>query len=262
MKRILMVLIAVLVLSVLVSCGEENAVTTGQEADATTPAETTAPTTIEGTLDTTTETPVTTKAPVTTSQPESVSRPTWEAMLSAAKFENYTLSLEGAMTVMQNGESVGENNVKETVKVTADKMLVEMYAEVEDSSASDKETILLEGDVARAQKLQYEQIFLALLSDYDNFIYDAASGTYKVANTVSMDIVLKAVSLSEDGTITDVFDLPAVIEMREATVELSADGSLVKLVCDYSQKMELGAFTETSGITTWTFSNYGTTVIE
>lgn len=63
-------------------------------------------------------------------------------------------------------------------------------------------------------------------------------------------------------TYFDGFDVPAVIEMREATVELSADGSLVKLVCDYSQKMELGIVTETSGITTWTFSNYGTTVIE
>ncbi|MBR6769259.1 MAG: hypothetical protein IKM34_07225 [Clostridia bacterium] len=261
MKRILMVLIAVLVLSVLVSCGDESAVTT-KEADATTPAETTAPTTIKEVLDTTTETPVTTKAPVTTSQPESISRPAWEAMLSAAKFENYTLSLEGAMTVTQNGESAVENNVKETVKVTADKVLAEMYAEDEDSSASDKVTLLFEGDVAKAHKIQYEQIFLALLSDYDNFVYDAASGTYKVANTVSMDIVLKAVSLSGNGTITEIFDVPAVIEMREATVELSADGSLVKLVCDYSQKMELGIVTETSGITTWTFSNYGTTVIE
>lgn len=262
MKRILMVLIAVLVLSVLVSCGEESAVTT-KEADATTPAGTTAPTTIKEVLDTTTA-PVTTEAPVTTSQPESISRPAWEAMLSAAKFENYTLSLEGAMTVLQNGENAGTSNVKETFKITKDKLWVEMYGETVDSSASDQQTILFVGEAAEAQKLQCEQIFLALLAEYDNFIYDAESGSYKLHKTVTLDTTLKAFSFSQDGTIRETFDMPTVIEMREATVELSADGSLVKFICDYSQTMQydIETVTETTGITTWTFSNYGTTVIE
>lgn len=256
MKRILIIVLGVLLLAALIFCVVEIA--DSEEAPETTKA-------IETTkTPDTTKVPDTTKTPETTKAPEGVSRPTWDDMLSAAKFENYTFSMEGAMTVLQNGENAGTSNVKETFKVTKDKLWVEMYGETVDSSASDQQTILFVGEAAAAQKLQCEQIFLALLAEYDNFTYDAASDSYKLHKTVTLDTTLKAFSFSQDGTIRETFDMPAVIEMREATVELSVDGSLVKFVCDYSQTMQydIETVTETTGITTWTFGNYGTTVIE
>ena len=136
------------------------------------------------------------------------------------------------------------------------------FAEDLDSPAEDEELVIADGEIAEAQKLQYSQVFMTLLEDYKNFTYDADTNTYKVMTNVKVEKVLKAVSFSPDGSVTT-FDLPTVLEMREAEVTVSSDGKLIKFVCDYSQTMDMyGTTMVTAGKTTWTFSDYGTTVIE
>ncbi len=189
-----------------------------------------------------------------------VSKDKWLSMLADSNFDNYTLKLEGTMTATSpNGNATSK--VKETIKIADGKMHIEMFAADENSTASDSHTMLLEGELAEMQKIQNSQIFMTLLKEYESFEYDEATKTYKVPQTVSIDTVLKGISMSGDEYVS--FDAPSKLEMREAEVTLSEDGKLIKFVCDYSQIMTMGedGTTSVSGVTTWEFSDYGTTVI-
>lgn len=186
----------------------------------------------------------------------------WEEMLSASNFGNYTLTMEGTMTVTQNGEIAAENQkTKQVLKVTADKLELTLYFfddEINEFVAM--EPAILEGELAQSQKEQSAQVYLALLAKRDSYIFDAATDSYKVTETVTFEAVLDALSYDENGN-EMTFEVPTTIEMREATLKLSEDGKLLSFTADYTQTMEMGVTTVTAGITTWSFSDYGTTVI-
>ena len=191
---------------------------------------------------------------------EGISADEWAAMLSESSFNNYTLSMDGVMTVVINGVENSTSRIKEIVKIDGEEMFIEMFASDIDSASTASETMFLNGEMAEMQKTQYTQLYLAMLEKCDNFSYDKETKTYKIANTVTIEKVLKAISESDDEITT--FDLPSVIEMKNAEVSISEDGKLLKLVCEYTQTMDMkGATISTSGTTTWTFSDYGTTVI-
>lgn len=180
----------------------------------------------------------------------------WNTMLSDANFENYTLTMEGTMTATDQGMPDTTSNVKSIIKMTEDKMALDI---LNDDILGD---LLFDGEIAEAQKIQYSQVFMTLLEDYKNFTYDAETDTYKVTTNVRIEKVLKGIII-ENGETPTLFDIPTVLEMREAEVTVSGDGKLLKFVCDYSQTMDVGGGEMSfSGITTWTFSDYGTTVIE
>ena len=185
----------------------------------------------------------------------------WAQMISEASFENYTLDAEGVMTVIQNGVEQAPSDVKQRIKVTADKIAISLSATDTETGADDSEDLVFDGDIAEAQKLQYSQLFMAMLKDFSNFTYDAETGTYVIPETVNIEMTLKAISIMGDAV--EMFDAPTKIEMREASVTVSEDGKLLKLVCDYTQTMDIyGAATSTAGKIVWSFSDYGTTVIE
>lgn len=189
-----------------------------------------------------------------------VSENEWDAMLDSKNFENYTLTLTGEMT-QSHGDTGYTSQVNETVKITKDKVLMITAAEVADPTVTEDRDVLFEGEMALAQKTQFEQIFLALLSKYESFVYDAQTKTYTVGQTVRMDIDLVSYSYDDTGVI-QTRSVPSTLEMQKATVTLSEDGKLMKFVCDYTQTMKLQENVVISGLTTWTFSDYGTTVIE
>ncbi len=189
-----------------------------------------------------------------------LSKDKWLEMISDASFENYTVKLEGTMTVTNKNENT-TNTIKEIIKFADDKMAMQMFVEDPNSSSDDPISFVIDGDMAKAQKIQNTQLFIALLQEYESFVYDGATKTYKVPNTISIDTVLKGFSSDENGMVT--IDVPAKLEMREAEVTVSNDGKLVKFVCDYSQTMTMDddGPTTVSGKTTWEFYDYGTTVI-
>ena len=188
--------------------------------------------------------------------PADVGAEGWAAMLAEDKFSNYSFTMSGTMTSTQGGESY-TSYAKETVKFANNKVAIGFFEDENDTEA-DWQT--LDGELAAAQRVQMTQIFMTLLEEYARYAYDANTNSYKLANTVTIDTVLKGFMMDEHGNISPM-DVPAVIEMRNGEVFLSDDGRLVKFVCDYSQKMN-GDQVSISGITTWEFFDYGTTVVE
>ncbi len=236
MKKIFLILISVCLLLALAACdGGENIdnLPTGTPTDAPTEAPTEAP--------------------------EGINESEWNEMLSDEVFENYTVIMDGKMTVTTNGiVEVEDELVKERIKVACDKMSIEIFVDGEFS-----EPMVFDGELAESQKIQSSQLFMLLLDKYDSFVYDKDAKVYIVEETITIDAVLKGMSFMEDGSVAE-FDVPAVIEMKDAEVRISDDGKLASFTCDYTQTMEMGeGYTvSTSGLTTWTFSDFGTTVIE
>ena len=183
----------------------------------------------------------------------------WDKMISEASFENYTLNMSGIMTVTVNGEVGGTSDIRECVKVGKDKVAIYIFAD-ENANTSNTEAMIVDGEIAKAQKLQYSQLFMTMLKDFQNFTYDEKTNTYRIPNTITIETVLKGLSFSDDGQVSEI-DVPTAIVMREATVTVSEDGKLLQLVCDYTQTMKQQGVS-TSGKTTWSFSDYGTTVVE
>ena len=183
----------------------------------------------------------------------------WSEKVDAKNFENYTVSMEGRMTVTQNGQEETTADLSQTIKVTSDKVSVTARASVPGQNGETAEfTQTYDGEMAQVYKTQTAQLFLSIIRDYDNFVYDKATNTYKIPETVVVEETLKGTS-STEGMI----DVPTRIEIREAVVTFTNDGKLAKLVSDYSQTMTMdGDSITTAGKTTWTFSNFGTTVIE
>ena len=163
------------------------------------------------------------------------------------------------MTVTQNGQEDVTADVSQTIKVTSDKVSVTARANAPGQNGETEElTQTYDGEMAQIYKTQTAQLFLRMIRDYDNFVYDKATNTYKIPETVVVEETLKGTS-STEGMI----DVPTRIEIREAVVTFTNDGKLAKLVSDYSQTMTMdGDSITTAGKTTWTFSNFGTTVIE
>ena len=196
----------------------------------------------------------------TTATDDTLSETEWKAMISDDMLTNYTVVMEGKMSVTQNGvaDDAVEQDIKQKIKIANDMISIEMVA-----NGESVEPLVLEGDLAAKQNEQTTQLFKILLAKYDAYTYDKDKKVYTVSEPVTIETVLTGFSYEADGSITD-FEIPAVIEMRDATVTVSENGQLVSFVCDYSQSMTMSedSVTVTSGLVTWTFSDFGTTVIE
>ena len=190
---------------------------------------------------------------------DALSETEWKAMISDDVLANYTVMMEGKMSVTENGvaDGSGEQNIKQIIKVANNMLSIEMFVDGESV-----EPIVLEGDLAAKQNEQATQLFKIMLAKYDAFTYDKEKKVYTVSEPVTIETVLAGFSYNPDGSMVE-FDVPAVIEMRDATVTVSENGQLVSFDCDYSQSMTMSEDTVvTSGLVTWTFSDFGTTVIE
>ncbi len=184
-----------------------------------------------------------------------VSESKWDAMLSDANFENYTLETTGTVTTTAGGQSFMSTE-KSIFKAADDKIEITLF-----DPSGDSDCVVYDGEIARAQKRQYSQVFLCLLREYEHFTYDAAQKAYTVTKTITISDTFKTI-VNDPETGVQMVDMPITIEMRNAKATLSNDGKLLELVCDYTQSMSMqGNDVTLSGLTTWTFSNYGATVI-
>jgi len=185
-----------------------------------------------------------------------ISKDNWNTMVAAANFENYTLDLQGSMSTYQNGELVVEAYPVHTI-YRATKDAVEMVLVFDDEEGEDF-SMVLTGEDATTYKLEVSEIFLAILKNYDNFTYDANSKEYTIKDTT----INTEVTAIVDGKAASQ-KTPVTIVVKEGTATVSEDGKIAKLVCDYSQTMTTeGGETMVTGKTTWTFSDYGKTVVK
>lgn len=258
LSKILMIALCLLLcLTVTVGCD------TGKEPNETEPSSSEAATTaaddpLNGETTAGSDETTEPEADVTTDAPASgIGKSEWESRLTAEVFENYTVLIEGEMTVFQNGEEDSTDEIWQKIKITSDKMELSTMAVGEE----DPFMMVFDGEIAAAQKLQNSQLFMLILSKYDSFVYDAATDTYSIPETIVLNEIIKGIGISGDEV--SLWDIPTQIEFREAVVTFTSDGMLSTLVCDYTQTMEMyGATISASGKTTWTFTDFGTTVIE
>ena len=190
---------------------------------------------------------------------DGIEKSEWDLKFTDEAFQNYTVVFEGKMSVTENGEYDSTSDVWQKIKVTSDKIEITARAsEVGSPDGSGEFTLTFDGEAAEAQKIQNSQLFLLILRDYEIFEYDAEKDTYIIPEPIVLEEVLKGVQ--GDGTL---FDVPTKIEIREAIVTFTEDGMLSAFSCDYTQTMNMGEkIVKTSGKTTWTFTDFGTTAIE
>ena len=180
-------------------------------------------------------------------------------MISDTAFENYTLTVEGTMTVLA-GEEEFVSPMKSICKMTSDKIAITTFDFDQDGNANASDPIVLDGELALSQKIQNSQIFLIILQEFENFEYDTENNVYKINETITLTKDLKGFSISPDGNISEL-TIPTTIIVKDAVATLSNDGKILSLVCDYTQSMNMDGGVTTKGLTTWTFSDYGTTTI-
>ncbi len=226
----------------------------GGEVKETEPAETSSPSTEEPTTDTNAGGETTTEASF-----DGIDKDEWDVKFSDDVFENYTVIFEGRMSVSQDGQYDSTSDVWQKLKIMSDKIEITARAEEVGSPADSGEvTMVFDGEIAETYKVQNSQLFLLILRDYDSFVYDPEANTYAIPERVIMEEEIKGI-----GGNGELIEVPTRIEFREAVVTFSEDGMISTLVCDYSQTMNTGdQVVITSGETTWTFTDFGTTVIE
>lgn len=182
------------------------------------------------------------------SKNQSITENQWNDMLSTANFENYTLMQ--SYSVIVDGNSTQINTI---IKFATGKVLISM------SANNETHTALFENEEAKAQKQSYENVFLALLANFDDYEYDAVENSYKNPETITVEQTMH--HTSTDGTTNYVVHIKSVMTDGKATI--STDGKLLTFVCDYTQTttFEGGEENVTDTKMSWTFSDYGTTVI-
>lgn len=210
------------------------------------------------------ETAVELESPVTEeSDTEDTEKQSLDSNVGLSKMDNYTLTLEGLMTVTKNGVEEGKTNMKQVLKIADGKAEIILFVENGNGEMEQAgESMLLEGEMAKAQTEQNNKLLETILAKYDKFVYDAETESYAITETITVEEVVDGVEQDHvSGTLVPI-KVPTKITIKDAKVTLTEDGKLAKLVCDYTQEMNLeDGITVTSGINTWTVTDYGTTVI-
>ena len=185
-----------------------------------------------------------------------ITKEEWNVAVSPISFENYTMIADGY--VKQNdGTETKQYNV---IKMTENRMTVDMTATfykrlgvaLEPPETSHVFFDFYENpDELAAQKTAQEQVFLALLADYENYQWNAEKQAYVNSNPVSVEIFMA------------VYNTTVSVVMTNGTLYVTDDGKFEKFDCDYAETLVMPDETIViDAAFTWTFSDYGTTVIE
>lgn len=175
-------------------------------------------------------------------KPQGISKEKWEEITSAIAFENYTLVQTGLVT--PQGQSAVQQDC--LIKFANDKVALQISL-----GEGDPLEMIYEGIEAEEQKASYESVFMALLDNFDDFKYDATDKTYKNPEAITVEITMASQGMT------------ASITMANGVVTLDSNGKIATFECDYTQTTTvMGQAITAVADMHWTFSNYGTTVIE
>ena len=189
----------------------------------------------------------------TTAQPSQPSNPPaggamtkaqWEAVLDKSNFDNYTLSQ------LQNTNSdVLVRKDLSVFKVTSGKVEIDTYW---DDELQRKDVFT--GADADEQKKVAMDVFLPILVDFDNFVYNNDKDCYTNVNPISNEVTTEQSGL----------EVKIVMVLEHLTVKVK-DGKLSYAEYDGTYTTIVVAYNMTVNATidgTWEFTNYGTTVID
>ncbi len=172
----------------------------------------------------------------------------WSNALAVDNFTNYTLVQ--TITTMEGVEELG-NAQTVTAKITEDTVCLSgviITGENEEIPWTDTFT----GADAVLYKTNYQKVFLALLQDYENYAYDAATDCYRVQSAVTATF--------DEESFTEVY------VMEQGTVSFDTEGKLLFFECvtdwTVSYKSDDEAPTTARYTMCWAFSDYGVTVAE
>lgn len=184
----------------------------------------------------------TTEAPTeeATIGPEGISKEEWQQAIANDNFTNVTIEyvVEG-----ENGDK--QINI---VKITPD----EVYRKITSIMGNEEYTLeyLFTGEEAEIQANMFIDVFLSLLAERENFVYDMENGVYNAPEEVSTDV---------DGG----EGMTATETMKNGQVKFSKNGSLEVFTCELTETVYFDGELMHSNTydTTWNFKDYGKTVI-
>ena len=169
----------------------------------------------------------------------------WEAAVAEQKFDNVTIHYTFATEDMGTQTHV--------VKITEDKVY-RSIAMILDDGTPDYEELTFEGEEATQQRDMFLQIFLSLLAEKENFVYDRTLKAYKMPEEVQTKLEQGDRGYYVLGT------------MRDGVVTFDAQGNVTSFVFWISEAVygvtDNEMQYETKGTITLSFSDYGTTVVE
>ena len=231
-KTLSLILTVLLLLAIFTSC---------DAAETPTEAPTGAPT--EAPTETPTEAP--TETPTEAPEKIEITKEEWQEAIAEERFDNITILYDISYTDSTSGMA---GSSKQTVKICDGKVFR--------SNLSGENALYMyfTDDEAVAQRKMFLDVFLALLAERDNYVYDAESDSYKAPKTISVT-VSPAPGRSE------------FVKMDDGVVKFDKDGRLVSFTCKISETITYsdGGLMQTVELPTansvWTFSNYGSTVI-
>ncbi len=173
----------------------------------------------------------------------------WDIAISDATFDNVTFTQVGESTIIQSGSSVSiiENL---TIKITEDELAYSGSAT--NKTTGEVNTVSEQkytGAIASAYRTTYTKIFMGVLEQKDKFVYDADLGAY---------------TLSEEVVVEQTAGTQVVTErITNGKAIFNEQGYLVSFSCHlYETDVRNGVTNMTYDANlTWTFSQYGTTII-
>lgn len=172
---------------------------------------------------------------------EGVTEEAWQESIAEQKFDN--------VTVNYSFKTTGSEQTH-VVKFADGRVYRHMSISVPDSEPYTME-MTFTGDEAEVQKAMFLNIFLTLLAERDNFVYDAESNSYNAP-----DEVVATVSPAEGVSATET--------MTNGVVKFASNGLLEYFSCTLKEVITQNGEvqTETVGDAVWTFSDYGTTTVD
>lgn len=170
-----------------------------------------------------------------------VSEEKWLESIAEEKFDNVTIHY-----TFTNDEMTQEH----IVRITEGKVYRKMTITSGSSSPMVMEGVF-EGEAGEMQRGIYLKVFLSLLAERENFVWDKESGCYTAPNTV----VARVEGENE---------FYAIETMTGGIVKFHESGNIEYFDCTLNEATYSGDTkeSEVEGKVLWTFSDYGTTVIE
>jgi uncharacterized lipoprotein YehR (DUF1307 family) len=172
--------------------------------------------------------------------PEGISKEEWQEAIANDNFTNVTIEY-----VLETAEGEKQSHI---VKITPNMVYRKMTATLGGEEYSQE--YLFTEEEAQIQGKMFVDVFLSLLAERDNFVYDMENGVYNAPEEVSTTV--------EAGE-----GMTAKETMKNGQVKFSKNGSLETFVCNLTEAayMNEQIVHEDTYSATWTFKNYGDTVI-
>lgn len=173
-----------------------------------------------------------------------VTEEVWNAALSEETLKNVTMKFSGTVetTIVGGGDRTMKQ--EQTLKFANGRVQIIIIADGK-TIAND----IGEGEGAQQQVDIYLQILSVLLDQRESFIFDESQKAYYLEGPVTT--TLNGEGMPGDKT----FD----VTMKDSYVRFDDQGRPEYFKCDFTQASD-DATAHTDG--TWTFSDYGTTVID